>query len=153
MADLHGVYVRTAAGLEEIRARAHNLTRPQRNLLIVLDGRHALGTLAASIGSAAEHLAESAEALLKAGLIARAGGAPQDAGEQAEAVSAQALITLAEGFFGGRADPVVRKLEKAGESPAELLQAVESAAKLAKLTIDEPKAAQFLIEARKLIGK
>ncbi|MCB1890850.1 MAG: hypothetical protein KDF48_01425, partial [Rhodocyclaceae bacterium] len=77
----------------------------------------------------------------------------QDAGEQAEAVSAQALITLAEGFFGGRADPVVRKLEKAGESPAELLQAVESAAKLAKLTIDEPKAAQFLIEARKLIGK
>ncbi|MCZ7655821.1 MAG: hypothetical protein M5R42_18475 [Rhodocyclaceae bacterium] len=37
--------------------------------------------------------------------------------------------------------------------PAELLQAVESAAKLAKLTIDEPKAAQFLIEARKLIGK
>jgi hypothetical protein len=150
MVDLQGVYVRTSAGLEEIRSRAHNLTRPQRNLLIVLDGKNALGTLAASIGSAAEHLVESTEALLNAGLIAPAGEA-LPAGSGQDEVTTQALISLAAGIFGGRADPVVRKLEKSGATPAERLNAVESAAKLAKLTIDEQKAALFLAEARKLM--
>ncbi len=151
MVDPQGVYVRTSAGLEEIRARAHNLTRPQRNLLIVLDGKNSLGTLAASIGSAAEHLAESVEALTNAGLITAAGGTPP-VENALDSVSAQALISLAAGIFGARTDPVVHKLEKAGTSPDELLKAVESAAKLAKLTIDEQKAALFLAEARKLFG-
>ena len=39
MADLQEVYARTEAGAAEIKARALELTRAQRNLLIVIDGK------------------------------------------------------------------------------------------------------------------
>ena len=39
MADLQAVFARTEAGVAEIKARAFELTRGQRNLLIVIDGK------------------------------------------------------------------------------------------------------------------
>ena len=151
MADLQAAYVRTAAGLEEIRARAHLLTAPQRNLLIVLDGKSTLDSFAKIVGCAAEQMGEVVEPLVRLGLIAVAGGGGTAAPAHPPA-SVQALVLLAERIFGAGADPIKRKLEKAGNSPAELLSAAEGAAKLAKLTIDESKAQAFLVEARQLIS-
>jgi len=160
MTDLQGVYARTEAGVAEIKARALDLTRGQRNLLIVIDGKGALGSFAKMAGCAPEQMGEVLVPLIEHGLIApvvsgsnRAvaqglpGGGPLPSGSSA----VQALIALAERVFEKRAGPVVLKLEKAGDSGTDLLAAVESAAKLAKLTIDESKAQNFLVEARRLI--
>lgn len=150
MVDLQAVYIRTAAGLKEIRARAQQLTREQRNLLIVVDGKSALGSFAGIVGCAPQAMARVAEPLIRLGLIAVPGAAAV-AAEPPSAATMQALIALAEQIFGSHAAPVVRKLETAGDSPADLLASVEAAAKLAKLTIDETQAATFLAEARKRV--
>ena len=158
MADLQAVYARTEAGLQEIRARAFDLTRHQRNLLIVIDGKSALDSFARIADCPPERMGEVVDPLIEHGLIAAVGSAsappavPGEAPSHVQAgASSQALIELAEQVFGSHAGAVVRKLEKAGDSGAELLAAVESAAKLAKLTIDENKARLFLDQARKLI--
>lgn len=162
MADLQEVYARTEAGLREIRARSLELTREQRNLLIVIDGKSVLGSFAKIAGCAPEQMGEMLVPLIEHGLIAPvtggsnrpfaqglpAGGGPLPSGSPA----AQAVIALAERVFEKRAGPVVLKLERAGGSSADLLAAAESAAKLAKLTIDESKAQAFLVEARRLIS-
>ena len=60
-------YVKTDAGREEIRARAHALSRPARNLLLIIDGsRSGAEWLQMVAGTGADDLAE----LLRAGLIA-----------------------------------------------------------------------------------
>lgn len=159
MADLQAVYARTQAGLQEIKARALHLTREQRNLLIVIDGKSALGSFAKISGCVPEQMGEVVAPLVRHGLIAAVGSAPSPpaapgaptTGQMQAGASAQALIALAEQVFGAHAGPVVRKLEKAGSSAAELRAAAGSGAKLAKLTIDENKARLFLAEALKLI--
>lgn len=145
------IYVKTPAGLEEFRARALQLTRPQRNLLILIDGRSALGAFAKSMGCPLVELCGQADALSQLGLIAPAEG--QAEAEAQPAASRQALVALAERIFGPRAGPLKLKLEKAaGDDPEQLLEAATVAAKLAKLTIDERKAEEFLREARRQIG-
>lgn len=153
MADVHDIYVRTAAGQGEIGARTLHLSRVQRNLLIVMDGKSALGAYARISGCPLEQLGDVAASLVALGLIAQPGGAPSGppAAGQGEA-SIQTLVAIAGQIFGAHAGPVVRKLEKSGGSLAELRAAVDAAAKLAKLTIDENKAGLFLAEARKLVG-
>lgn len=162
MAEMQGVYARTEAGVAEIKARALDLTRPQRNLLIVIDGKSPVTSFAKIAGCAPEQVGEVLLPLIKHGLIAPltggshqvplpklpGGGGPLPSGASA----AQALIALAIRIFDKRAGPVVLKLEKAAGSGGDLLAAVESAAKLAKLTIDETKAQDFLAEARRLIS-
>lgn len=60
-------YAKTDAGREEIRARAHALSRPARNLLLIIDGsRSGAEWLQMVAGTGADDLAE----LLRAGLIA-----------------------------------------------------------------------------------
>ncbi|ODV10921.1 MAG: hypothetical protein ABT20_06945 [Rubrivivax sp. SCN 70-15] len=60
-------YVKTDAGREEIRARAHALSRPARNLLLIIDGsRSGAEWLQMVAGTGTDDLAE----LLRAGLIA-----------------------------------------------------------------------------------
>lgn len=161
MTDLQGVYARTEAGVAEIKARALDLTRGQRNLLIVIDGKGALGSFAKMAGCAPEQMGEVLVPLIEHGLIAPvlggsnravAQGLPGGGGLPSGSSAAQTLIALAERVFEKRAGPIVLKLEKAGDSGTDLLAAVESAAKLAKLTIDESKARDFLVEARQLIS-
>lgn len=162
MADLQEVFARTEAGVAEIKARALDLTRGQRNLLIVIDGKSALGSFAKVAGCAPEQMGDVLLPLIEHGLIAPVAGgskralAPGLPGDgwplPAGSSAVQALIALAERVFEKRAGPVVLKLEKAGSSGTDLLTAVESAAKLAKLTIDESKAQDFLVEARRLIS-
>ena len=162
MADLQEVYARTEAGVAEIKARAFDLARGQRNLLIVIDGKSAIGSFAKMAGCAPEQMGEVLAPLIEHGLMAPvaggsnralAQGLPGGSGSLPSGSSVvQALIALAERLFEKRAGPVVLKLEKAAISGADLLAAVESAAKLAKLTIDESKAADFLVEARRLIS-
>lgn len=151
MVDLQAAYARTAAGLAEIKGRELHLTREQRNLLIVIDGKSALATFAHIVGCTPEHMEQVATPLIRNGLIALAGDAPV-AGRTQPAEVGLTLIALAGQVFGSHAGPIVRKLEKAGASPAEQLAAAEGAAKLAKLTINEHQADVFLAEARKLIG-
>lgn len=162
MADLQGVYARTEAGVAEIKARALDLTRGQRNLLIVIDGKGPVASFAKIAGCAPEQMLEVLRPLIEHGLVAPVtGGANQVRVEDRSgaggplpsgASPAQALIALAERIFDKRAGPVVLKLGKAAESGGDLLAAAESAAKLAKLTIDEAKARDFLDEARRLIS-
>jgi len=163
MADLQAVYARTEAGAQEIKARALDLTRGQRNLLIVIDGKSALSSFAKMVGCAPEQMGDVLVPLIEHGLIAAVagaanpalaqGGLPGGSGPMPSGSStAQALIALAERVFEKRAGAVVGKLEKAAASGADLLAAAESAAKLAKLTIDEAKAQDFLAEARRLIS-
>ncbi|KAF0166984.1 MAG: hypothetical protein FD157_146 [Rhodocyclaceae bacterium] len=162
MADLQEVYARTEAGVAEIKARALDLTRGQRNLLIVIDGKNALGSFAKMAGCAPEQMGDVLLPLIEHGLIARVAGRSNWAPEQnspaggrpspSTYAGAQVLIALAERVFEKHAGPVVLKLEKAAGSGGDLLAAAESAAKLAKLTIDESKAQEFLVEARRLIS-
>jgi hypothetical protein len=165
MVDLQTVFAKTSAGLGEVQAKAHALTRPQRNLLILVDGKSPLGNFARMVGGAVEELGEIAQSLLRLGLIAPAGAVavpvPAAAPSQvvngaahgapsAEAVR-EALVALAEQTFGVKSTKIVEKLRAARASPAELLSASEAAAKLAKLTIDEAKAAAFLAAVRKIV--
>lgn len=162
MADLQGVYARTEAGAAEIKARALELTRAQRNLLIVIDGKSAIGSFAKIAGCAPEQMGEVLLPLVEHGLVApNAGGSSRGTVQDrpagavplpAGSASVQALVALAERVFDKRAGPVVLKLEKAADSGGDMLAAAESAAKLAKLTIDEAKAQDFLAEARRLIS-
>lgn len=162
MADLQEVYARTAAGVGEIKARALDLTRGQRNLLIVIDGKNTLGSFVKMVGCAPEQMGDVFIPLIEYGLIASVAGAANPALAQAipargvasppGSSPAQSLIALAERVFEKHAGPVVLKLEKAAAAGTDLLAAAESAAKLAKLTIDEAKAQDFLAEARRLIS-
>jgi|WetSurMetagenome_2_1015567.scaffolds.fasta_scaffold06416_8 hypothetical protein len=80
-------YVKTDAGREEIRARAHALSRPARNLLLIIDGsRSGTEWLQMVAGTGAADLAE----LLKAGLIAEAAAPRHAAPAVAPAQSAAA---------------------------------------------------------------
>lgn len=150
MVDITTCYVRTPAGLEEIKARSRQLSREQRNLLILLDGRSPLHSYAGAVGAKADQLDALAEPLLRLGLMAPAGGSVVASAAEAGVPLRQAMVAIAERVFGAQAGAVLRKLEHAGATDADLFAAAESAAKLAKLTIDETRAAEFLVEIRKL---
>ena len=151
MTDLNATSAKTAAGLEEIQSRARQLNRQQRQLLILVDGRGVLGVLAESMACTAAELRELAAGLATQGLIAPVAG--QAGAELNAGATREALVGLAERMFGSRAGPLILKLTKVpGDNPRQLLEAAIAAARLAKLAINEEKAAQFLIEARRLLG-
>ena len=165
MVDLDTVFAKTGSGLGEVQAKAHALSRPQRNLLILVDGKSPLGNFARMVGGAAEELSEIAQSLVRLGLIAPAGpasvAAASSPSSRAPGVASRApggaeatrdsLVVLAEQTFGAKAGKIVEKLRASGAGNAELLSASEAAAKIAKLTIDEGKAATFLAGARKIV--
>ncbi len=77
-------YVKTDAGRDEIRARAHALSRPARNLLLIIDGsRSGAEWLQMVAGTGNADLAQ----LLQAGLIAEAASARHAAPAAAPAAS------------------------------------------------------------------
>ena len=85
-------YVKTDAGRDEIRARAHALSRPARNLLLIIDGsRSGAEWLQMVAGTGADDLAE----LLRAGLIAEA-AAPRHAAPAPSAAAPSAADEAAE---------------------------------------------------------
>ncbi len=151
MTHLNTAYAKTAAGLEEIQSRARQLNRQQRQLLILVDGRGVLGALAESMACTAAELRELAAGLARQGLIAPVVG--KAGAEVNTGATREALVGLAEQIFGSRAGPLVLRLAKApGDDSHQLLEAAIAAARLAKLAIDEEKAAKFLVEARRLLG-
>jgi hypothetical protein len=182
MANLDLRYRKTAAGGDELLSRQLGLSREQRNLLIVADGRHALSVYCQAVGCDPAKLSALADHLIGLRLIEALGASrapqptaapdssaapamapsvkPAEAETPSVAVTAdtpevlrQRLSELAAAIFGAQAaTPVIARLEKAQASVAELVAAVEGAAKLAKLTIDEAKAQSFLSEARRLLG-
>lgn len=171
MADLGLIYRKTAAGNEELAAKRLGLSREQRNLLIVADGRHSLAVYCKAVGCDPEKMSRLADDLLALALIEAGPGvaahhpaAMANHTEPTAAAPAQGLaescevlrhqvVDLARSVFGEQlAAPVIARLEKAHATTGELMAAVESAAKLAKLTIDETKAQTFLAEARRIVG-
>lgn len=165
MANLELHYRKTAAGAGELAAKRLGLSREQRNLLIVADGRHALSVYCKAVGCDPAKLSALADDLLGMGLIeacgaAQAAPAPAAAAKSGAAAAPkpspeavrQRLMELAGRVFGAQATPVITRLDKAPALLGEMMAAVESAAKLAKLTIDEAKAQAFLAEARRLLG-
>jgi hypothetical protein len=167
MADLSLHYRKTAAGAQELAAKQLGLSREQRNLLIVADGRHSLAVYCQAVGCNPGKLSALADELLALGLIESGSAAPVAAPAQAPAPAAapsasaipdietlrRQVVDIAVAVFGAQlAQPVVARLDKAHASTGELVAAVEGAAKLAKLTIDEEKARGFLAEARRALG-
>lgn len=163
MADLSLHYRKTAAGGEELAAKRLGLSREQRNLLIVADGRHSLAVYCQAVGCEPGKLSALADELLALGLIESGSVAPASAVPTAASpanapvadveVLRQRVIDIAIAVFGVQlAQPVVARLNKAHASTGELVAAVEGAAKLAKLTIDEERASGFLAEARQVLG-
>lgn len=164
MADLSLHYRKTAAGVQELAAKQLGLSREQRNLLIVADGRHSLAVYCQAVGCEPGKLSALADELLSMGLIESGSAAPISAPAAAPAPAAaapvsdvdvlrQRVVDIAVAVFGAhRAPPVVARLDKAHASVGDLVAAVEGAAKLAKLTIDEEKAVRFLAEARQVLG-
>jgi hypothetical protein len=65
-----GRYVKTAAGREAIHGRVHTLSRPARNLLLVIDGSRTGAEWVALVGGSSE--ADLAQ-LLQAGLVEPSG--------------------------------------------------------------------------------
>jgi hypothetical protein len=164
MADLSLHYRKTAAGAHELAAKQLGLSREQRNLLIVADGRHSLSVYCQAVGCEPGKLSALADELLAMGLIESGSAVPvaMPAAAPATAPAApatdvdalrQRVVEIAVAVFGAQlAQPVVARLDKAHASAGELVAAVESAAKLAKLTIDEEKAIRFLAAARQELG-
>lgn len=162
MADLSLHYRKTAAGGEELAAKRLGLSREQRNLLIVADGRHSLAVYCQAVGCEPGKLSALADELLALGLIESGSvvpvsvpvaAAPAGAPATDVEVLRQRVIDIAIAVFGVQlAQPVVARLNKAHASTGELVAAVEGAAKLAKLTIDEERASGFLAEARRALG-
>lgn len=151
--------------MQELAAKQLGLTREQRNLLIVADGRHSLTVYCQAVGCDPGKLSALADDLLALGLIESGGAAsasapavappPASAGGGVADVEAlrQRVIDIAVAVFGAQlAKPVVARLDKTHASMGELVAAVEGAAKLAKLTIDEERALGFLAEARRALG-
>jgi hypothetical protein len=162
MADLTVIYRKTPAGNQELKAKALGLSREQRNLLIVTDGRLPLSTYAKAVGCEIAALGEIADGLLQHGLVAAASAAkPAVAAPAAEVAASSApslgdlharIVELGRAVFGPQAAGVMHKLEVEPASVAELNAVVDAATKLAKLTIDLQKAQAFASEARKILG-
>lgn len=155
MVDLTAIYTRTPVGLEEIRTKVRPLTREQRNLLILADGRKPLVEFSVMFGIGAEEMSKVVEPLVGEGLLVRVRRSA--AVHQVPAFSTgleaklEQLVKLADKLFGKKADVIVHKLERAHGSWSELGAAVESSAKLARLMIDENKGVEFLGRAREIL--
>lgn len=163
MADINLPYRKTPAGAQELAGRALGLSREQRNLLIVTDGRNALSSYCKAVGCDAEKMTVLANDLLEMGLIEPAGlgrlvgGTAQGTDAAAPpmvdvADLRQQVVTLAVGIFGDQSKGMVQKLEGSGDSASELVAAIAAATKLAKLTIDEQKSRVFSDGANKILG-
>ncbi len=167
MADLTLAYRKTAAGTEELAAKRLGLARDERNLLIVVDGRHQVSVFATAIDVTVERLNALLDELLRLGLVepapafhphhaphpeaAPAAIAHHARGNDVESLR-QRLGALAGQVFGAQAQPVIDKIAKAGASHDALVAAVEGATRLAKLTIDEKRATAFQAEAAKILA-
>jgi hypothetical protein len=167
MGDLTLVYRKTPAGTEELAVKRLGLARDVRNLLIVVDGRHPVGVFAKAIECPEERLAALVDELLRLGLIepahapagarvVRPDAAPASVVAETRPVDAetlrQRLASLARDTFGAQAKPVLDKISKAASSHDALVAAVEGSVKLAKLTIDDRRAAIFRDEAAKILA-
>lgn len=154
------VYVKTEKGKERFEAR--DIPIPLRHALILVDGRSTLDELMRK-GMGLENLADSFEMLEEMGLMAPVGSAaatpaaaPAAASQPASSGGGNAkrqLMALAISILGDKADKVTRKIEETVDSPAALMNTVDSCGKVIRLTIDEKKATEFLVAARAIMSK
>ena len=149
------VYVKTDKGKERFEAR--DIPIPLRHALILVDGRSTLDELMRK-GAGLENLADSFEMLEEMGLMAPVGSVaatPAAANQPASGGgnTKRQLMALAISILGDKADKVTRKLEETVDSPAALMNAVDSCGKVIRLTIDEKKAQAFLDAARAIMAK
>jgi hypothetical protein len=137
--DARAVLAKTPQGQAALTHRDHELPRPLRHVLILVDGRSTVAELEAK-GAMIPDFADSLRELLARGLVAPRGR--HDTGPPS-------------GFpaRGGRAGRVVRKLDEAGESREALAAAVEAGYKLIRLTIDEAQAEEFRRAARAILSR
>lgn len=162
MADLSLAYRKTPAGVRELAAKALGLSREQRNLLILADGRHSLSDWCKAGSYDPDRLGALADGLLELDLIEPGSHRPMDAGRSAGVAEPTAdsdpaalrarLLDLVGSIFGTEGKPMQARIERAEATRGELMAAAERAAVLAKLTIDEERAGIFMNEVRKILG-
>jgi hypothetical protein len=151
----HVVLARTPQGAEALARQDHTLPRTLRHALILVDG-HATVAKLEHRGAMIPDFPAALRELVARGLVAAVGHAAPfipNGGAQAGGALRPALVRLAEGILGDKSAKIVRKLEDAGASPAELSVAVDSCFKLIRLTIDEKAADEFRTAAREVIAR
>ena len=150
MADLHPdrAYAKSAKGRDELAQRGTALTRGQRSVLIVIDGKTPLRKLLDRFAAVAAFRNDVAT-LLEQGYIVEVAAAvrPGDRPGGAAVGRRARLIEMARRLLGEHAGRVVGRLEKCSDAPDELLAAVDACVKLIRLTIDEHKADRFRTDA------
>lgn len=150
MADLHPdrAYAKSAKGRDELAQRGTALTRSQRSVLIVIDGKTPLRKLLDRF-AAVTAFRDDVATLLDQGYIVAVPAAVRSGDRPAGTATGRRdrLIELAQRLLGEHAGRVVGRLEKCSDAPGELLAAVEACAKLIRLTIDEHKADRFRTDA------
>jgi hypothetical protein len=153
------VYVKTERGKERFEAR--DIPTTLRHALILVDGRSTLDELMRK-GAGLDNLADSFEMLEEMGLMAPVGSvaamqaaAPASADQPASGGgnAKRQLMALAISILGDKSDKITRKIEETVDSPAALINTIDSCGKVIRLTIDEKKATEFLEAARSIMSK
>ncbi|MBI4756084.1 MAG: hypothetical protein HY778_11865 [Betaproteobacteria bacterium] len=167
--DKDAIFHKTAKGQEEVRTRAHRLPARERSLLILVDGRNAVGELlqrTAAFMDGESFLAD----LLAQGFIERlvvTEGAevikadrhsPTPPGEQARQETAEPLAAVkayAARFvidhLGPDADTLARRVEECHDRE-QLIQALERCHEALRLTLGRRQADAFWNGALSLLG-
>ena len=142
---------KTDAGEQALQQRTGDLSRHQRNVLILVDGRSDVATLR-SKAAGIDGLDEALDELQRLGFVAtgeEGGGAaaPDDV-----AGVKKRLIATAREVLGKDAEKVVKKLEAAPDSREGILEVTRNCKKVVTLIIDEKKAEELTERCREILG-
>ena len=159
--NLETIYVKTEKGKAELATR-RDLPTALRHALILVDGHSKLKDLLKK-GEGMPHFADSLEMLEQMRLLAPAGASaaspppPTPAQPQAptasegSTVKAQ-LVVLATNLLGAQATKTLKKIEESAATKESLIMMIEGCSKVIRLTIDEKKAEEFAIAAKRIVS-
>lgn len=146
--DARLVFAKTAKGENEILSRTFKLNHALRYALILVNGKSTVkDILDKSAGlpnmeRALDYLA-STEFIHTLQEVQRTGHVQRDPKSE--------IIALAHSMFGDQANPVIKKLSAADNSPEALSQTTNECKRLIKLTIDDQHAEDFVRRSQEII--
>ena len=151
------VLAKTEKGLQEIQHRGAALTAAARRVLILVDGQRSVAELTHELAHHAD-VAALLDQLQALGLVRPIGkpGAVAAVGPSEVAANSQheALAQMAETLLGNaRGAKVLAKLRSAPDTQADLIAAIDTCARLIRLTIDERLADNFKSQATLILRR
>lgn len=146
--DARLVFAKTAKGENEIVSRTHKLNHVLRYALILVNGSSTVKDILdksaglPNIERALDYLATT-EFIHTLQEVQNAGHIQRDPKSE--------IIALAHSMFGEQANPVIKKLSAADNSPDALSETTDACKRLIKLTIDEQHAEDFVRRSQEII--